>query len=47
MTKGACTAPFENETTLVSRADAYFLVVFFAAAAFLVGAAFFMAPIFS
>jgi len=48
MTKGACAAPSENETTLAGEGRvAYFLVVFLAAAVFLAGAAFFIAMPFS
>ena len=48
MTKGARQAPFRTETTLaVEGRRRYFLVVFLVAAAFLTGAAFFMAPGFS
>ena len=48
MTKGARQAPFKTETTLrIEGRSRYFLVVFLVAAAFLTGAAFFMAPGFS
>jgi hypothetical protein len=48
MTKGATGAPFRTETTLgLEGRGRYFLVVFLVAAAFLTGAAFFMAPGFS
>ena len=44
MTKGASAAPFKTKRPSLSRVGAYFLVVFFAAAVFLAGAAFFAAP---
>lgn len=49
MVKGGLRGPLpENEMTLVFRGPTpYFLVVFFAAAVFLAGAAFFIAPAFS
>ena len=48
MTKGAASAPFRTtRRPSLPRAGSYFLVVFFAAAVFLAGAAFFVAPAFS
>jgi hypothetical protein len=48
MTKGAAAAPSEGASTLAGEGrGGYFLVVFFAAAVFLAGAAFFIAPAFS
>jgi hypothetical protein len=48
MTKGPAGPPSSKKTTLGLRGPScYFLVVFFAAAVFLAGAAFFIAPAFS